>query len=94
MYTCCPTINDELLAEADEGCMTNVDVCRGEDEGQLGGSVREGEPGATVIPLLICGGMARVGEPCQRGLIGVGDLCIMLDDCIIWGDNTRVGVLL
>ena len=46
--------------------MEIVDVCRGEEVGQLGGIVRDGDPGAATMLEFTLGCIARAGCPCQR----------------------------
>ncbi len=84
-----------LLIDVGGGCTTKAEVGLAEvDDGQLGGAVREGDPGDDVIIVLKFGSDARGGELGHGGPGRVGDRCMLGTELIICGACTLVVELL
>ena len=75
-----------LLIDVGGGCTTKAEVGLVNDEdGQLGGAVREGEPGEDDIIVLKFGSAARGGELGHEGPGRVGDRCMLGTELIVCG---------
>ena len=80
-----------LLIDVGGGCTTKAEVGLAEDDdGQLGGAVREGEPGDDVIIVLKFGSAARGGELGHGGPGRVGDRCMLGTELIVCGASILV----
>ena len=90
LFTCCPDISDALFVGAEGRWIEIADVCRCEEDGQLGGIVRDGDPWAAAMLEFILGCIVRAGFPCQIWPALFSGLCTMLDDDILWGDCNRI----